>query len=276
MGRVGFKLPAVAVGGVRSKVGKVSRLDGIMLLVHQVGDQRVTAVTMLENMTLAVATYLPYQTSYDPSGIVYIFSASHLGMASRHDIQLETRAEILSMLRLPTGATLLGGTVFSQQAELNGTIEVFGPSDLMTGGASSFAIETKHGIAELVLVSTQILAASTGVNGEILFYETAAIERRVSVKPLAELNLQAAIHALAPWIATFSVTRTHSLPAVSALLEVIVDGRAVVAGEHGLQIYSLDDVLQNRRQPSAHLFRVHTATQQDPEDEIKRQRLHAF
>ncbi|CAE7705282.1 MNS3 [Symbiodinium sp. CCMP2456] len=219
----------------KSCSGAIARVP-LGLPLWSVADERVTAVTMLENMTLAVATYLPSQTSYGPSGLVYVFSASQLGMASGHDIYLETGAEILSMLQLPTGATLLGGTLFSQQAALNGTIEVFGPSDLRTGGASSFAIETKHGIAELVLVSAQILAASTGVNGEILFYETAAIERREgSVKPLAELNLQAAIHAV-----------------------VIVDGRAVVAGDHGLQIYSLDDVLQNRRQEPVLMYRVDT------------------
>eukprot|EP00439_Symbiodinium_sp_Y106_P058583 s1977_g8.t1 len=204
--------------------------------VWSVADERVTAVAMLENMTLAVATYLPSQISYVPSGLVYMFSATQLGMASGHDIYLETRAEVVSILRLPTGATLLGGTLFAQQEASNGTIEVFGPSDLRTESTSGFAIETKHGIAELVLASTEILAASTGVNGEILFYEAAAIERREgSVKPLAELNLHAAIHAL-----------------------VIVDGRAVVAGERGLQIYSLDDVLQNRRQEPVHIVRADT------------------
>ena len=137
-----------------------------------------------------------------PLGSFIMFSATQLGMASGHDIYLETRAEVVSILRLPTGATLLGGTLFAQQEASNGTIEVFGPSDLRTESTSGFAIETKHGIAELVLASTEILAASTGVNGEILFYEAAAIERREgSVKPLAELNLHAAIHALAPWLA---------------------------------------------------------------------------
>ena len=168
----------------------------------------MTTIALLEDMTLAVATYTPAIGSYEATGYVYIFSATTLGMASGYDVLLQTEAEVLSILRLPMGATLLGGTIFHQNRPSSGIIEVFSPEEFQKGGRTRHAIRTSPSIARLALVDADILAASASLQGTILFYEIAQIVSRGSdesvgptpakpATPIAQLDLDFAIQEFA-------------------------------------------------------------------------------
>ena len=167
----------------------------------QVEEETVTHVKLFQAMTLAVATYFPRALPENAPGTVYIFSATKLGMASGHDAVLKSKAEIVSMLRLPSGAILLAGSVFEANRETGGTIEVFSPEQLQTGGSAKFSIMMNESVTEIRLAGAYTLAASTAMDGKILFFKLATLELNVgSVPAFAELDLREPIHAFVPYL----------------------------------------------------------------------------
>ena len=165
----------------------------------KVSDESVSAVTLFDDMTLAVATHSPQPMRLQAPGKIYIFPATNLGMASGHQEVLESEAEVLSMLRLPSGALVLGGTVFQANRPKNGLLDVFSPTQLEMGGRAMFTVEVNHTISILICADEHTLAASTSAHGKILFFLTASLESSVGAVH-AEMDLGSTIHALARWL----------------------------------------------------------------------------